>query len=164
MPAPTRTTVGLAAALLLAAPALGACGAGKTALTATQRAAIDGAQADAGDLQLRNVYLEAPSGDSWASGSEVALALYVVNRSGTPDQLVAVEGARLGTAALTPFPMQVPAGGRLATGKAHTQGATISPTVLLTTTSVLRPGQSVAMKFTFMRAGVVTLNVPVATH
>lgn len=162
MPAPTRVTVGLAAALLLATPMLGACGAGRTSVTAKERAAIDGAQVNAGDLQLRNVQLEAPSGGEWAAGSQVPVAMYVVNRSSTADQLLSVEAVGVGSAVLTPSSIEIAPGGLLTTGAAHTQGATNAPTVVLTTTGVLRAGQSVSLRLTFARAGVVTLNVPVA--
>ena len=162
MPAPTRATVGLAAALLLATPVLGACGAGRTSVTAKERAAIDGAQTNAGDLQLRNVHFDAPSGSEWATGSQVPLAMYVVNRGGEADQLLSVEATGVGSATLTPSPMDIKGGGLLTTGAAHTQGATNAATVVLTTTALLRPGQTVPVTFTFARAGAVTLNVPVA--
>lgn len=161
MPAPTRATVGLAATLLLAVPVLGACGAGRTAVTATERAAIDGAQTNAGDLQLRNVHFEAPVGGQWDAGSRVGLAMYVVNRSSTADQLLAVTVPG-GSAVITPSPLVIPGGGVLTTGSAHTQGATTVPTVLITPTQVLRSGQSLPVQLTFARAGVVTLDVPVA--
>jgi copper(I)-binding protein len=165
VPAPTRTRVGLAAVLVLIAPVVGACGAGRSAVTAHERAAIDGAQASVGDLQLRNVHLERPIGAEWAAGSEVPLALYVVNRGREADQLVSASAPGFATSVtLSPQPIAIGPGGLLRTGTAHTQGVTSSDSIVLSgLTKRLLAGQTVPVVLTFQRAGAVTIAVPVAT-
>jgi len=165
VPAPTRTTVGLAATLLLTAPLLGACGAGRSAVTSHERAAIDGAQVDAGDLQLRNVHLEAPTGPEWPAGSNVPLALYVVNRGAEADQLLSVTATGIaGAVTFTGEAMRIPGNGLLRTGAVHTQGVTTPASIVLTgTTKTLRRGQTLTLVLTFQRAGAVSVAVPVAT-
>ena len=165
MPAPTRTNVGLAAALLLSAPLLGACGAGRNSVTAHERAAIDGAQVNAGDLQLRNIHLDAPTGELWDAGSDVPLAMYVVNRGAEADQLVSVSAPDYAAGVtLTPSSITIPATGLLTTGAAHAQDSPSADGITLTgLAKALRPGQSVRLVLTFSRAGVVTVYAPVAT-
>ena len=172
MPAPTRVRVGLAAALLAALPALAACGAGRSAVTAHERSAVDGAQADRGSLQLRNVYLAAPaSGTEWAAGSDVPLVVYVVNR-GEADQLTGASAPGVAASVeLTPSSIELGVGGLLRTSAdpsttmAIQQASAKVPTsiVLKGLTKRLLPGQTVPITLTFQRAGDVTMQVPVAT-
>ncbi|MDX6273212.1 MAG: periplasmic copper chaperone [Frankiales bacterium] len=178
MPAPNRASIGLAAVLLLTAPVLGACGAGRDSVTERERSAVDGAQVDAGDLQLRNVHLTHPSaGTEWAVGSDVPVVMYVVNR-GAADRLLSVSAPGFATSVtMTPSAIDIGQGGLLRTGApaaqptASTAGPGSGPgsgsgtvsVVLSKLTKKLLPGQTVPVVFTFQRAGQVTLAVPVAT-
>ena len=80
-----RASVGLAACGLAAA-ALTGCGAGQVSQTATQEPAVNGINAQAGDVSLRNVHLRAPQqADYVEAGSTVELLFVAVNGSTEAD-------------------------------------------------------------------------------
>ncbi|MDV3128787.1 hypothetical protein M1247_28040 [Mycobacterium sp. 21AC1] len=79
-----RASAGLAACGLAAA-ALTGCSAGQVSQTSVQEPAVNGVNAQAGDISLRNVHLRAPQQSDYVEpGSEVELLFVAVNNS--PDQ------------------------------------------------------------------------------
>lgn len=79
-----RASAGLAACGLAAA-ALTGCSAGQISQTSVQEPAVNGVNAQAGDIALRNVHLRAPQQSDYIEpGSEVELLFVAVNNS--PDQ------------------------------------------------------------------------------
>lgn len=178
-----RTARVAACLVAVAAVPLAGCGAGKAAATMHERPTVDSVQADAGDLQLRNVQLEGGPGGTWQPGASVPLDMSVINTGAQPDALVdgRVEGG--GTVSASPSPLPVgpgavvrlqgdasgapaqgsaggassPAGGSTAgSGGSSGQSAQVRGT-----TRQLRVGDSVRLTLRFQRAGEVSLNVPV---
>jgi hypothetical protein len=77
-----RASAGLAACGLATAVALTACGAGQISQTATQEPAVNGVNAQAGQVSLRNVHLRAPQqADYVEPGTTVELLFVAVNDS-----------------------------------------------------------------------------------
>ena len=89
-PRAAAVTAGLTACAL--ALGLTGCGAGQVSQTATQVAAVNGVNAETGDISLRNVHLRAPqSSDYVRPGSEVELLFVATNDSpDQPDKLVSI--------------------------------------------------------------------------
>lgn len=169
------------AAVLLCGPVLAACAAGRDAQTALVETVSDAANANVGQLQVRNVRLAAPETSLYGTGANVPLYLTVANRAGSADSLTDVTsdvatavvvvpagasgasgtpGADTGAGQPTPasggiLPLPVP------TGSALTLGAASAHLVLQGIKHPLRPGQSVRVTFTFADAGSTTLTVPV---
>ena len=76
-----RASTGLAACGLTAAVLTG-CGAGQVSQTATQEPAVNGVNAQAGDIALRNVHLRAPQQKDYVEpGSEAELLFVAANES-----------------------------------------------------------------------------------
>lgn len=156
--------------------ALAGCGAGQTAQTASQVAAVDGTNADLGALALRDVLIPYPEDHSgtYPSGSNVPVQLTIINQTADADTLVSLS---------TPAARQVLLEGttRILAGMSvsgvigvidHGDPATpavtpISPldvdklrVVLVDTLRPLRPGLNTELTFVFQNAGPVTLSVP----
>ena len=75
-----RTSAGLAACGLAAAVALTACSAGQVSQTATQEPAVNGVNAQAGDVGLRNVHLRAAQQSDYVEpGTDVELLFVATN-------------------------------------------------------------------------------------
>lgn len=168
-------------AMLLCAPLLAACAAGRNAQTALVETVSDAANANVGQLQVRNVRLAAPETSLYGTGADVPLYLTVANRAGSADSLTdvtsddaasvrlmpadaasgtATPAADSGAGQPTPastmeLPLSVP------TGAALILGADSVHLVLQGIRRPLRPGQSVRVTFTFADAGSTTLSVPV---
>ncbi|AKS32214.1 hypothetical protein [Mycolicibacterium goodii] len=82
----SRTSAGLAACGLAAAVALTACGAGQISQTTTQEPAVNGVNAQTGQVSLRNVHLRAPQqADYVEPGTTVELLFVAVNDSSEAD-------------------------------------------------------------------------------
>lgn len=170
------------AVALLAVSVLAGCAAGREAQTSNTDAVGDAAEADVGQLQVRNVHLAAPETPLYGEGGDAPLYLTVANRSEVPDSLTAVtsdDAASVGVrqselaggdatptaspsggsptlAGGTSFPLAVPGGSALRLGPDS------SHLVLQGLERQLRPGQSVRVTFSFANAGSTTLFVPVA--
>ena len=168
-----------AAALMLTS-----CGAGLTAQTASQAAAVDGANADLGAIALRDVLMPYPEEHhgTYPSGSDVPVHLTIVNETTSADTLISVTtpAARQvllqGTTTIPPG-MAVRGG----TNPSNTDPSDTDPSgagdgdhatpvspldvdelriVLVDATRPLRPGLNIELTFMFRNAGPVTLSVP----
>lgn len=161
-----------------AALMLSSCGAGLTAQTASQAAAVDGANADLGAIALRDVLMPYPEEHhgTYPSGSDVPVHLTIVNETTSADTLISVTtpAARQvllqGTTTIPPG-MAV-RGSTDPSGTDHNDpaanaAAPVNPLdmdelriVLVEATRPLRPGLNIELTFVFRDAGTVTLSVP----
>lgn len=220
-PMPTRR---LAAAALAAgagvALALGGCSAGQVTQTASQVAPVNGIDAEAGPVSLRNLLIEYPGPDGYPAGSDAPLQVRLFNNGMQPITLVGVSADKATSVSLvgTPeivTPTQTPPPAPPATATPEPTGpqspdATGEPTTEPTTeptqspeptaapttappapnpisitipaqgfvllagqgadgylrlnglTQPVRPGESVAVTFTFDDGASVTVPVPLA--
>ncbi|CRZ19146.1 hypothetical protein [Mycolicibacterium neworleansense] len=111
-----RASAGLAACGLTAAVLTG-CSAGQVSQTATQEPAVNGVNAQAGAISLRNVHLRAPQQKDYVEpGSEAELLFVAANGSTeAPNKLVSIK-TTVGDVALT-GDQTIPAGGVLIVGE-----------------------------------------------
>ncbi|CDP88088.1 MULTISPECIES: hypothetical protein [Mycolicibacterium] len=111
-----RASAGLAACGLTAAVLTG-CSAGQVSQTATQEPAVNGVNAQAGSISLRNVHLRAPQQKDYVEpGSEAELLFVAANNSTeAPNKLVSIT-TTVGDVALS-GDQTVPAGGVLVVGE-----------------------------------------------
>ncbi|OBG88170.1 hypothetical protein A5733_11585 [Mycobacterium sp. NS-7484] len=111
-----RASIGLAACGLTAAVLTG-CGAGQVSQTATQEPAVNGVNAQVGEVALRNVHLRAPQEKDYVEpGSEAELLFVAANGSTEkPNKLISIE-SNVGDVALT-GDQTIPAGGTLVVGE-----------------------------------------------
>lgn len=140
-----RSRVALVALVAAGGVALAGCGAGQQAQTAEQRPTVDGTNAQAGDMALRNIAIEYPDGGRYEQGSDARLRMVLVNEGMQPDALVEVRtdaaervvfraageaGTVEGTASPTPEPTPTPTATATPTatpGGTPTGPATASP-------------------------------------
>jgi len=87
--------------LLLSPVVLSACSAGQVTQTATQERDKTGAQAQVGDITLREGQLLPPSGGSYESGDDAELQLAIVNSGTEDDTLVSVDGKGFSSAEIS---------------------------------------------------------------
>ncbi|MCD2114834.1 copper chaperone PCu(A)C [Rhodococcus rhodochrous] len=156
--------------LVLASTALllVACGAGQITQTDTQQAAINGTNAELGDLLLRNVYFKAePTDPAVPRYGQVTLAFTVVNQSSAPDRLVSIDSpAGELTLEASDQARELLPGSSLSAGEPIEQlRPTTAPDRPLTVrgrfpAEAIRPGLTHPVTFTFERAGTVTFEVP----
>jgi copper(I)-binding protein len=171
--------------LLLSPVALSACSAGQVTQTATQERDKTGAQAQVGNISLRQAELLHPGGGSYQRGDDADLQVAIINGGTEPDTLVRVGGDGFGSAEI-----QGPATGTGTSSAASSSAATTTaPTSTASRSSVieiptgasifvggsdysitlknlaepLTTGQYLEVTFTFKNAGDVTLPVTVAT-
>ena len=157
----TRPSRLLLPGVAAAALALSGCAAGQIAQTADQVAAIDGANADAGEIGIRNVLLAEPTEtNGYAAGTDARVLLIVSNIGLNADTLTAVSSSVAESATI-----EGTAGGGTAEVPAQTlvdmsteEGAQISLDGL---TRDVFFGESIPVTFTFAQAGSMTVNVPV---
>jgi copper(I)-binding protein len=166
--------------LLLSPVVLSACSAGQVTQTATQERDKTGAQAQVGDISLRQAELLHPRGGSYERGDDADLQVAIVNGGTEPDTLVRVEGdgfdsaeiqgPTTGTSASTSASpstsagtasrgsgIEIPAGGTVFVGGDDYNVTLVNLREPLTT------GQYLDVTFTFENAGDVTIPVTVAT-
>jgi copper(I)-binding protein len=160
--------------LLLSPVVLSACSAGQVTQTATQERDKTGAQAQVGDISLRQVQLLSPRGGSYEQGDDADLQVAIVNGGSEADTLVSVEGEGFGSAEIegpsassspgtgsssssSTDEIEIPAGDAVHVGE---DDYTITLTDL---DEDLTTGQYLEVTFTFENAGEVTLPVTVAT-
>jgi copper(I)-binding protein len=151
---PLRRLLVVAAAALI--PVLAGCQAGDNAPTLKFHYPTDAAGTTAGDISIRNVFVLGPQvGSTLAPGQSASLFFVLVNTGTTSDRLTSIT-----TGAATS--VRLPAGG---------VGVGINQTVLVSgpqpraflvgLTSPLRGGTNITLKLHFLKAGTVTLTVPV---
>ena len=87
--------------LLLSPVALSACSAGQVTQTATQERDKSGAQAQVGDITLREGQLVSPRGGSYDRGDDAELQLAIVNGGTEDDTLVSVDGKGFSSAEIS---------------------------------------------------------------
>jgi copper(I)-binding protein len=178
--------------LLLSPVVLSACSAGQVTQTATQNRDKTGAQAQVGDISLRQVELLHPLGGTYQRGDDADLQAAIINGGTTADTLVRVDGdafdsaviqsAGTGTAtSTTSGATSTSAAGTTASpststpSRGSTQGIEILPgstvfvggndfnVTLINLHEDLTTGQYIDVTFTFENAGSVTVPVSVAT-
>ena len=168
--------------LLLSPVVLSACSAGQVTQTATQERDKTGAQAQVGDLSLRQAELLHPRGGTYEQGDDAGVRLAIVNAGGEDDTLVAVDGEGFAGAEIESGATASAGAGSTssatATGSASRGGAqeivipagsTVfigddeSNVTLTDLDEALNTGQFLQVTFTFEKAGEVTLPLTVAT-
>jgi copper(I)-binding protein len=171
-PGRSARRLGIAVAgVLLAA----GCAAGQHAQTAQVRPGIDGTLGSVGAISLDGVAVHAPSGASYAKGSNAQLALTIVNDGTSPDTLVSVTSpsfagwgiaansdADTSTPTATGLTIQPGTAQRLGVADLGGSADLSDRTVVLTSLEQqLFPGNTVEITFRFARSGSATLRVPV---
>lgn len=152
--------VGLGMAL-----AVTGCGASQFSQTASQVAAVNGAEGNAGQMLIRNAELRFPtSGQKYAAGSDATLELTIVNGGDKADQLLKVSSPNAGGANVS-GQSTIPA--RFAVSSDQTGGAASGSQAgkiriaLTGLTQDVTPGQKIAVTFLFRDAGPVTMQLPI---
>lgn len=159
----------LAVCGLAAGVALSGCSAGQISQTATQEPAVNGVNATAGAVVLRNVHLRAAQTTDYVEpGSDVELLFVAANESpDRPDKLVSIT-SDVGTVSLT-GDGTVPAGGVLIVGAPDGQiqplesveaADAVDATVALT--KPITNGLTYDFTFNFEQAGKTTVAVPIS--
>lgn len=172
--APRETAVNInrlctaSAALAACGVLLTGCGAGQISQSAGMEAAINGAAANAGDIGLRNIHLQAvQTEDFLRPGDTVPLMFVAVNNS--PDenhQLVRIT-SDVGQVSLT-GDGTIPASGALVVGLADGQPQTLpdgegTPAIAeVKLTKPITNGLSYGFTFDFGKAGTTTVAVPIS--
>ncbi|MEE6164132.1 MULTISPECIES: hypothetical protein [unclassified Mycolicibacterium] len=112
-----RASVGMAACGLAAAVALTGCGAGQVSQTSTQEPAVNGVNAQAGPVALRNVHLRAPQDSDYVQpGSPAELLFVAANSSADENNKLKSITSDIGDVTLT-GDTTVPANGVLVVGE-----------------------------------------------
>ncbi|WP_171198646.1 hypothetical protein [Nakamurella aerolata] len=158
---------------------LSGCAAGQISQTAQQVAAINGGNANVGNIGVRNAMLQTPDGAAYPRGSSAQLITWLSNAGNTADQLVSVSSPIASNITIepqnVPLPPRslvevgpapgVPAGSAApSSGAAQSGAAGSGGTVRVTFDGLADPGcygKSIPVMFAFRDAGQVTLNIPV---
>lgn len=168
-PRASAISAGLAACGLAAAVALSGCSAGQVAQTATQAPAVNGTEATAGDITLRNIHLRAAQTTDYVqSGRDVELLFVASNASpDTSDKLVSIT-SDIGTVTLG-GDTELPAGGVLVVGEPDGQIASLesvetaeAPTAEVVLSKQITNGLTYNFTFDFEKAGKITAPVPIS--
>lgn len=118
-----RASVGMAASGLAAAVVLTGCGAGQVSQTSSQEPAVNGVNAQAGQVALRNVHLRAPQQTDYVQpGSPVELLFVAANGSADDNNKLKSITSDIGDVTLT-GDGTVPANGVLVVGEPDGQVA-----------------------------------------
>ena len=152
--APLRRLLLVSAAAVL--PVLAGCEAGNNAPTLQFHPPTDAATADAGSIAIRNVFvLGAPLGSNLSPGQSASLFFALVN-TGTKDRLLSI------TAPGSAASVRLPAGGVLVSTNQQVLLTGPTPTAyLVDLTRPLISGSDVTVVMHFLRAGSVTVQVPI---
>jgi copper(I)-binding protein len=143
--------------LLLSPVALSACSAGQVTQTATQERDKTGAQAQVGDLTLRQVRIEDPRGDRYDAGDNADLLLAIVNTGEDTDTLVRVEGEGFADAEVPDGGIDIPRDSTVFVGEGDADVRLMDLDESLTT------GQYLDITLVFENAGEITVPATVAT-
>lgn len=118
-----RASAGMAACGLAAAVALTGCSSGQVSQTSNQEPAVNGVNAQAGPVALRNVHLRAPQQTDYVQpGSPAELLFVAANTSADEDNKLTSITSDVGDVALT-GDTTVPANGVLVVGEPDGQVA-----------------------------------------
>lgn len=149
-------------------PLVTACAAGQNAVTRQEHSVHDGADADLGDLRVRNAHAAYPAGGTYAAGGSVPIYLTVVNIGTTPDSLIGVaspSGPVVLVGSGTPSPAPSSAGPPVVPLTAIPLPAGERTTVSLLVAGIssdLRAGAVFDLTMQFDTAGSVTVGVAVS--
>jgi copper(I)-binding protein len=135
-------TVGV---LLLSPVALSACSAGQITQTGTQVRDKAGAQAQVGDISIREATLAYPTGGSYSSGDDAALEMAIANNGSQDDTLTKVSGTGFSSAVFTAVPTSSATGtptGTTASGTTAGSSPTGAPTTTASSTTASSTGAS----------------------
>ena len=157
--------------LLLSPVALSACSAGQVTQTATQERDKTGAQAQVGDISIREAKLAPADDGGYQSGDNAQLQVGLVNGGSSADTLVSVDGegftsaeiantaARISSTSTEPTDrIEIPAGSSVFVG----QDSSDYEITLSGLDESLTTGQYIKVTFSFEKAGEVTLPITVA--
>jgi copper(I)-binding protein len=165
----SAVTVALGACGLVAATALAGCGAGQVSQTSTQQAAVNGTEATAGSITLRNVHLRASQKSAYVQpGSEVELVFVAANESpDSSDKLTSIT-SDVGTVSLS-GDTSLPATDVLAVGEPDSQVAALEEVetadAAKAVVDIHKPitnGLTYDFTFNFEKAGQLTVAVPIS--
>lgn len=149
--------VPVAAAAVLAT----GCSAGQVAQTASQVPSVDGLAVDVGDIALRDITLELPSGGFYEAGDDARVLFVAVNENALEaDRLLSVSSEAFGGGtdeSASDLPVELPPNTDVGFRE---DGPVVE---LIGVNELLRSSASVPVTFTFEEAGEVTVMVPVAT-
>jgi copper(I)-binding protein len=174
---------------VIGALALAGCGSGQITQTDTQVAAVNGAQANVGDIAIREAqfeYTATKDASAYPRGGNAPLEMSIINSGGTADRLVSASSPVAGSVRVSGV-TTIPAGGTLlvegepaaaAAPPSESAGPSDSaaptsealapdeePTgasiVLIGVNQEVRPGLNYPVTLTFQKAGTVTVEVPV---
>lgn len=163
---PSRRSRAGAAAALAALLLLTGCGAGQLTATSTQRGSAGGANADAGDILVREAEIEfgdsAPGEVVYPAGTTAPLQMRIVNQGVVADRLVSATSRAASVVHLS-GPLEVPAGQVLVVGSRPPAAPGVR-TAQITLTGLhedVRAGLTYELVLVFERAGPVLLHLPV---
>ncbi|WP_219414636.1 hypothetical protein [Pseudonocardia nigra] len=159
-----------AGAALVAAMAVAGCGAGQVAQTAEQVTATGGAEGRTGQMLVRDAQFTydrpVPGGTVYEPGATAPLQVTIVNEGPDGDRLLAVSSP-IATSGLIVGDAQVP-GGQVVTAGYDRPISSITvgnaqeiDLALVGLTSPISAGLTYPVDFTFERAGVARVEVPV---
>ena len=153
------TTRRLASGLLavVAAASVSACGAGLEAQTYQERITASSTSASAGDLQLRNISVDAPPNDEgYEIGDDATVTVTVTNRGDSDDRLLEVTSSAAREVAVI-------AGGSERDMVVPANGSTVDAVTLELRglTRPLRPAEYVDLTFRFADNGTAEVLAPV---
>jgi hypothetical protein len=163
-----RASAGMAACGLAAAVVLTGCGAGQVSQTSTQEPAVNGVNAQAGEVSLRNVHLRAPQQKDYVEpGSPVELLFVAANDSADENNKLKSITSDVGAVTLT-GDGTVPANGVLVVGESDGQTAALenveaadAVTAKVTLDKPITNGLLYNFTFNFDR-GQTTVAVPIS--
>jgi copper(I)-binding protein len=158
--------------LLFSPVVLSACSAGQVTQTATQERDKTGAQAQVGDISLRQAQLLHPRGGSYQRGDDADVEVAIVNGGTEADTLVGVDGEGFGSAEIqssaTGTGTSTASGGsaqgiEIPAGSSVFVGGDEFNVTLTDLDEDLNTGQYIEVTFRFENAGEVTVPLTVAT-
>jgi hypothetical protein len=163
-----RASVGMAACGLAAAAALTACGAGQVSQVSNQEPAVNGVNAQAGQVSLRNVHVRAPQQTDYVQpGSPAELLFVAANGSADQNNKLKSITSDIGDVTLT-GDGTVPANGVLVVGEPDGQTAPLEKveaadavTAKVTLTKPISNGLLYNFTFNFEN-GQATVAVPIS--
>jgi copper(I)-binding protein len=184
-----RRAIAIAVAGVFAvAPMVSACAAGQHPQSALPSQLAEGVNASAHLVDIRNAFLLGPApGERLSQGGSMPLYAWFVNRTATPDRLVAVEAPGIaGSVEIAGGAVTLPPGGLVATKQTAAPAAVApvappvappktptpaaspaAPSSAVILRNLARPfdgGEDVHLTLHFQQAGVITLDVPVVTQ
>jgi hypothetical protein len=156
-----RRTVALAFAgtLVLAAPAISACGAGTHPQTLLPTQFVEGVNVSVGPVDVRNLFLLGPApGQTLPASGDIPLYGSIVNDDVAADQLIGIDSGGISKSLAVTLPL--PSHQLVQLGAFN--GQTTTPRVVLKgLTRALNGTETEPLTLYFARAGALTVQVPV---